>query len=213
MGWLMARMYDRFLEGAERAGLRDWRRALLERARGEVLELGAGTGGNLALYPASVTRLVLCEPDRHMREVLRSKLAARPDVEVLDASAEALPVPPRSFDTVLATLVLCSVQDPERVVSEIDRVLRPGGTFLFLEHIAAPPGTWTRRAQAVLEPLWKRVAGNCHLTREVGPLLEAGGFTLSPCTEEMLPGSNALSGRSIRGVAHPVPGGGHPGSS
>src|SRR5512147_2710424 len=131
----MSRMYDRFLEGAERAGLREWRRTLLEQARGEVLELGAGTGGNLALYPPSVTRLVLCEPDRHMREILQRKLGARPDVEVLDAPAEALPVPPRSFDTVVATLVLCSVADPMRVASEIHRVLRPGGTFLFLEHV------------------------------------------------------------------------------
>ena len=213
MGWLMSRMYDRVLEGAERAGLRDWRRALLERARGEVLELGAGTGGNLALYPPGVTRLVLCEPDRHMREMLRRKLAARPDVQVLDAPAEALPVPAQSFDTVVGTLVLCSVKDPGRVVSEIHRVLRPGGSFLFLEHIAAPSGTWTRRAQGVLEPVWRRLAGNCHLTREPGPLLEAAGFVLSPCTEEMLPGSISLSGRSIRGVAHPPPAGGRPGSS
>src|SRR5215468_9632038 len=84
VGWLMSRMYDRMLERSERAGLREWRRALLERAHGEVLELGAGTGGNLALYPKGVTRLVLCEPDSHMREMLRRKLAARPDVEVLE---------------------------------------------------------------------------------------------------------------------------------
>ena len=213
MGWLMSRMYDRFLEGAERAGLREWRRTLLEQARGEVLELGAGTGGNLALYPPSVTRLVLCEPDRHMREILQRKLGARPDVEVLDAPAEALPVPPRSFDTVVATLVLCSVADPVRVASEIRRVLRPDGTFLFLEHVAAPAGTWTRRAQSFVEPLWKRFAGNCHLTRETGPLLESAGFALSPCTEGLLPGSSALAGRSIRGVAHPPTGRVHPGSS
>ena len=203
MGWLMSRMYDRFLEGAERAGLREWRRTLLEQARGEVLELGAGTGGNLALYPPTVTRLVLCEPDRHMREVLKQKLVARPEVQVLPAPAEALPVPPQSFDTVVATLVLCSVTDPQRVASEIQRVLRPGGILLFLEHVAAPAGTWTRRAQGILEPLWKRFAGNCHLTRETGPLLESAGFALSPCTEEFLPGSVTLAGRSIRGVAHP----------
>ena len=213
MGWLLARMYDRMLEGSERAGLREWRRTLLDRARGEVLELGAGTGGNLALYPSSVTRLVLCEPDRHMRERLRSKLAARPDVEVLDAPAEALPVAAGSFDTVVATLVLCSVKDPARVVAEIRRVLRPGGTFLFLEHIGAPAGTWTRRAQGALEPVWRRLAGNCHLTRQPGPLLEEAGFRVSPCTEELLPGSGNLTGRSIRGVAHAPTVGARPGSS
>ncbi|HVP62373.1 MAG TPA: class I SAM-dependent methyltransferase [Myxococcaceae bacterium] len=208
MAWLMSRMYDRFLEGSERAGLRDWRRALLERARGEVLELGAGTGGNLALYPSTVTRLVLTEPDRHMRQVLERKLAGRPRVEVIDAPAEALPLRSASFDTVVATLVLCSVQDPRRVLSEIHRLLRPGGTFLFLEHVAAPAGTWTRHAQGALEPVWKRIAANCHLTRETGPLLEAAGFELAPCTEERLPGSSALVGRSIRGVARPLTGGG-----
>src|SRR4029450_3344612 len=84
VGWLLSRMYDRMLEGSERAGLREWRRTLLEPAGGGVLGLGAGTGGNPSLYPSSVTRLVLCEPDRHMREMLRLKLAARPDVEVLE---------------------------------------------------------------------------------------------------------------------------------
>jgi ubiquinone/menaquinone biosynthesis C-methylase UbiE len=213
VGWLMSRMYDRVLEGSERAGLREWRRTLLEPARGEVLELGAGTGGNLSLYPSSVTRLVLCEPDRHMREMLRRKLSGRPEVEVLEATAESLPVPVRSFDTVVATLVLCSVKDPAQVVAEIHRVLRPGGTFLFLEHIGAPAGTWTRRVQGALEPVWKRLAGNCHLTRHPGPLLEAAGFRMSPCTEELLPGSGTLTGRSIRGVAHAPPAGAPPGSS
>lgn len=203
MGWLMSRMYDRFLQGAEDAGLADWRRELLRNARGAVLELGAGTGGNLELYPPGLSRLVLSEPDRHMRSILQRKLGARRWVEVLDAPAESLPFPERSFDTVVATLVLCSVEEPARVLAEIHRVLRPGGTFLFLEHVGAPRGTWTRRGQAVLEPVWKRVAGNCHLTRDTGPLLEAAGFELAPCTEEPLPGSVALSGRSIRGVARP----------
>jgi len=204
MAWLMSRMYDRLLEGAERSGLRDWRRALLEGVRGEVLELGAGTGSNLALYPSSVTRLVLSEPDRHMRQVLEGKLGGRPHVEVVDAPAEALPFPAQSFDAVVSTLVLCSVRDPSAVLSEIRRVLRPRGTLLFLEHVAAPAGTWTRRVQGVLEPVWKRFACNCHLARETGPLLEAAGFQLAPCTEDLIPGSSTLSGRSIRGVAHPL---------
>ena len=201
MGWLMSRMYDRFLQGSEDAGLSDWRRELLGRARGAVLELGAGTGGNLALYPRGLSRLVLSEPDRHMRAILQRKLGARPDVEVVAAPAEALPFPEQSFDTVVATLVLCSVEEPALALAEIRRVLRPGGAFLFLEHVGAHRGTWTRRAQAMLEPVWKRMAGHCHLTRDTGPLLEAGGFELAACTEEPLPGSIALISRSIRGVA------------
>ena len=148
-----------------------------------------------------------------MREMLRRKLAARPDVEVLETRAEALPVPAKSFDTVVATLVLCSVKDPGRVIAEIRRVLRPGGRFLFLEHIGAPMGTWTRRAQGALDPLWKRVAGNCHLTRQPGPLLESSGFRVSPCIEELLPGSSTLTGLTIRGVAHAPTGEARPGSS
>ena len=203
MGWLMSRLYDRMLQGAEDAGLSDWRRELLASARGEVLEIGAGTGGNLALYPPAVSRLLLGEPDPHMREMLRRKLGGRPEVEVLDAPAEALPFPDGSFDTVVATLVFCSVEDPARVAAEIRRVLRSGGLFLFLEHVAAPAGTWTRRVQGALEPVWKRIAGNCHLTRETGPLLEAAGFQLWPCIEAPLPGSARLTARSIRGVARP----------
>jgi ubiquinone/menaquinone biosynthesis C-methylase UbiE len=197
-------MYDRFLQGAEDAGLADWRRELLRSARGVVLELGAGTGGNLTLYPSGLSRLVLSEPDRHMRSILQRKLGTRQDVDVLAAPAEDLPFPRESFDTVVATLVLCSVGDPGRALSEIHRVLRPGGSFLFLEHVGAPTGTWTRRAQAALEPVWKRLAGNCHLTRETGPLLEASGFELAACTEEPLPGSSTLTGGSIRGVARPL---------
>jgi len=203
MGWLMSRIYDRCLRPAEEAGLRDWRRELLAGARGDVLELGAGTGGNLDHYPQGVTRLVLAEPDRHMREMLRRKLGDRPGVEVLDLQAESLPFPAASFDTVVATLVLCSVQDPGRVMAEIRRVLRPGGSLLFLEHVAAPGGTWTYRMQRLLEPVWRRIAGNCHLTRETGPLLEAAGFQLFPCIEAPLPGGASLTARSIRGVARP----------
>ncbi|HSP18369.1 MAG TPA: class I SAM-dependent methyltransferase, partial [Myxococcaceae bacterium] len=139
----MSRIYDRFLRGTEDAGLAHWRRELLRSARGEVLELGAGTGGNLALYPEGLTRLVLSEPDRHMRTMLQRKLGSRRDVEVIDSAAESLPFPEGSFDTVVATLVLCSVEEPARALAEIHRVLRPGGAFLFLEHVGARRGTWS----------------------------------------------------------------------
>jgi ubiquinone/menaquinone biosynthesis C-methylase UbiE len=205
VGWFISRLYDRFLEGTERAGLRDWRRALLAEARGEVLELGAGTGGNLVHYPPAVTRLVVSEPDRHMRAMLHRKLRHRDDVQVLDVPGEALPFPASSFDTVVATLVLCSVQEPAPVLSEVRRVLRPGGAFLFLEHVSAPPRSWSRRAQGAIEPVWKHVAGNCHLTRDTGTLLRATGFEVARIADEPLPGSGPLM-RSIRGIARPVSG-------
>ena len=129
-------MYDRISRRSERAGLRDERAALLAQARGNTLEIGAGTGLNLAHYPASVTNLTLVEPDRHMRKRLRRRVAKqRPDAAVLDARAESLPVQAASFDTVVVSFVLCSVDDQAAVLDEIARVLRPGGQLLFLEHV------------------------------------------------------------------------------
>jgi len=115
-------MYDRISRGSERAGLRDERAALLAQARGDTVEIGAGTGLNLAHYPAAVTNLTLVEPDQHMRKRLRRRVAQdRPDAIVLDARAETLPVQNASFDTVVASFVLCSVDDQTAVLDEIAR--------------------------------------------------------------------------------------------
>jgi SAM-dependent methyltransferase len=127
-GPLFARGYDRFNKVAEDAGLRDKRRALLARAQGRTLEIGAGTGVNLELYPDSVTELVLTEPDSHMRRQLEKKLAALGrDAEVVDAGGERLPLPDASVDTVVVTLVLCTIPDPPTALAEVARVLKPGG--------------------------------------------------------------------------------------
>ena len=137
-GPLFARGYDRFTKSTEDAGLREKRRELLARASGRTLEIGAGTGSNLELYPEAVTELVLTEPDEHMRAQLERKLSAlgrRP--EVVGAGAERLPFPDASFDTVVATLVLCTIPAPRRALEEISRVLKPDGRLLFLEHVRA----------------------------------------------------------------------------
>jgi len=133
---LYAFMYDRISRGSEAAGLQRERVALLAQARGNTVEIGAGTGLNLDHYPPTVTHLTLVEPDRHMRKRLRQRVAQiRPDAAVLDARAESLPLPDASVDTVVVTFVLCSVVDQNAALAEITRVLRPGGQLLFLEHV------------------------------------------------------------------------------
>ena len=130
---IVAALYDRMLARAEHAGLADRRAELLADASGEVLEIGAGTGLNLARYPATPERLVLTEPDPHMARRLRDRVAADPPqfpVEVVEAPAEELPFADDSFDTVVSTLVLCTVASPPRAAAEIARVLRPGGELL-----------------------------------------------------------------------------------
>ena len=133
---LFAALYDTVSKGSEAAGLRDERRQLLAAAEGVTLEIGAGTGLNLQHYPEAVTRLVLTEPDQHMRRRLaRRAKEVYPAAEIVEASAERLPFPDASFDTAVVTLVLCSVPHQEVALREIARVLKPNGRLLFLEHV------------------------------------------------------------------------------
>src|SRR4029077_13072972 len=133
-GRLFAMLYDRSLKGTEDAGLREMRRQTLEAAQGRTIDLGAGTGANLALYPDAVTELVLAEPDPHMAKRLRQKLAQSGRAgELVEAPAERLPFEDSSFDTAVFTLVLCTVPDPEAALAEAARVLKPGGKLLFVE--------------------------------------------------------------------------------
>ena len=143
-------IYDPFLALGERRGMASRRRALLALARGRVLELGAGTGLNLAHYPAAVGELVLTEPDSAMCARLARRVArSGRDATVVAARAEALPFRDGAFDTVVSTLVLCTVEDPVAAVREVRRVLAPGGRLLFAEHV---------RASAPRLARWHRVA-------------------------------------------------------
>lgn len=201
MSWLMAAIYDRFMRRTE-AHLVPWRATLLSGLSGRVLELGAGTGVNLAFYPRALDRLVLAEPDRHMRARLAARVVReRPDAEVVDASAEALPFDDGAFDAVVSTLVLCSVRDVERALEEARRVLRPGGALLFLEHVAADERPARLRWQRRLEPIWKRLAGNCHLTRRTAEAIASAGFVLEVCERESLRQALPFTRPSVRGVA------------
>ena len=152
------------------------RRRLLTGAWGAVLEIGGGTGANLQHY-RDVDRVIVAEPDPFMRKRLGPKLGdARVPVEVSTAGAEALPFPDGSFDTVVSTLVLCTVPDQESALDEVRRILRPGGRLLFIEHVRAAGsiGRWQDR----LDPLWRRLLGGCHPNRDTVTAIEEAGFEI-----------------------------------
>jgi ubiquinone/menaquinone biosynthesis C-methylase UbiE len=186
-GPLFARGYDRFNKIAEDAGLRDKRRALLARAQGRTLEIGAGTGVNVELYPDSVSELVLTEPDGHMRRQLERELTAlgRP-AEVVDAGGERLPFPDASIDTAVATLVLCTIPDPQVALAEATRVLKPGGRLLFLEHVRSDEPK-TARWQDRLERPWGWFGRGCHPNRDTLATIEASGLEVAEVERGRIP--------------------------
>jgi ubiquinone/menaquinone biosynthesis C-methylase UbiE len=155
----------------------EFRAPLMARAAGDVLEIGAGNGGNLPYLPADV-HLTLLDINPYMLRYLQER-AARLNLSAyraLAAGAERLPFPPASFDTVISVHVLCSVADQGRALDEVRRVLRPGGTFLFLEHVAAPRHTNAYRWQRFVNPAWRVIGNGCHLTRDTGAAIRAAGF-------------------------------------
>ena len=202
MSRLLAAIYDRFMRGPEAAGLGAWRRDLLADLGGVVLEIGAGTGANLRLYPPAVRRIVLTEPDPAMRRrLLRAARRARDSrVVVSGAPVERLPAADGSIDAVVSTLVLCSVPYLATALAEVRRVLRPGGALVFLEHVAAERPdrlAWQRR----IEPLWSPLTGNCHLTRRTEQAIVAAGFVMERVTRESMRRALPWLRPSVRGVA------------
>lgn len=162
---MSAALYNPVLWTGERLGMAKLRRRLLADARGTVLEIGAGTGLNLRHYPAGLDGLVLAEPAVRMGgHIDLDRAPAGVPVRLEPAPAEYLPFEDASFDTVVATLVLCTVSDPRRAVGEIARVLRPGGRLLFLEHVRAEGG-WRRRMQRRSVRPWAAFADGCQCDR------------------------------------------------
>jgi ubiquinone/menaquinone biosynthesis C-methylase UbiE len=186
-GRLFARVYDRAMASTEAAGLTDRRRALVVRARGRVLELGAGTGLNLAHYPADIEQLVLTEPEEPMLARLRVRAVSHePAPTVVGAPAERLPCAAGSVDTVVSTLALCTVGDLGAALREVHRVLAPGGRLLFLEHVRADDERLARR-QDLLAPLWRRIGHGCHCNRATLAAIAAAGLEPQDVEHDRMP--------------------------
>ena len=208
---LFAAMYDRMSRGSENAGTRELRRDLLAEATGSVLEIGAGTGLNLAHYDGKVQSLVITEPEPAMlRRLQRKAREQSPLAKVLRAPAEDLPFEDDTFDTVVSTLVLCGVDDQERALREARRVLRPGGRLLFMEHVRSDDPAFAR-IQDRMNRLNRIVVG-CDCNRPTLATIEAVGFDVERLDRTMLPkapkfvrplivGSASSSGRTA--PAHP----------
>jgi ubiquinone/menaquinone biosynthesis C-methylase UbiE len=200
---LFAAAYDSFVMGpVEKKGLRDRRAALIARAQGATLELGAGTGLNLEFYPASqVTELTLTEPGEHMVRRLRERVDASPyDARVVQAPAEHVPFDDESFDTVIATLVLCTAPDPVAAIAETARVLRPGGRFLFLEHVRSDSPK-TSRWQDRLAPTWRFLGDGCNLNRDTESTLRSSPLEVEELEHGEMVGSPPFIRPLISGVA------------
>jgi SAM-dependent methyltransferase len=172
---LAAAGYDWLFDRVDPLGGADHRRRLVEQATGEVLEIGAGTGRNLPLY-RTATRVVALEPGPGMRaRANQTALAAQVAVEIVDGTAEHLPFPDAAFDTVVASLVLCTVPDLAQTLTEARRVLRPGGKLHFYEHVRADDPRLARW-QDRLERPWGWLAGGCHPNRDVVAAIVAARF-------------------------------------
>lgn len=141
-----------------------------------VVEIGAGAGPNAPLFPAG-TRWIAVEPNVHFHPHLRAAAARHGlDLEIRVGTAEALPVGDAEADAVVSTLVLCSVASPEAALAEVKRVLKPSAPFVFVEHVAAPRGSWLRWVQRAVRGPWRLVGDGCCLDRETGRRIEAAGF-------------------------------------
>lgn len=183
--------YPRLMSISERAGGAAMRARVIGQARGRTLEIGAGSGFNLPHYPPAVTELVITEPSPHMIELLRRRLAADPPpvtrCELVQTGAEVLPFADASFDTVTGGYVHCSIPRPELAVSEIARVLKPGGRYLFLEHVRAESLLGT--VQDLIEPLHVYIAAGCHPNRRTEQLMRDSPLVLEWIEHTTLPAS------------------------
>jgi len=197
---LFAAVYDPLSKRTEEKFGAELKRKLLANARGRVLEIGVGTGLSFAHYPP-VDDLVGVDPSEPMLRRARKRAAElRRDVTLVEAPAEALPFEDASFDTVVTLAVLCSVDDPERALAEIRRVLKPGGRFIFLEHVRSEEPAlahWQDR----LERPWGWVAGGCHPNRRTLEAIEGAGFDVVELERRDLPDIPRLVKPNVLGVA------------
>jgi ubiquinone/menaquinone biosynthesis C-methylase UbiE len=200
-GRIFAGIYDHMMARTENAGLGAHRRALLAAATGDVLEIGAGTGTNLLYYGQNLRTLTFTEPEEPMARRLQKRiLEQRPDATFLRAPAEDLPFNDNSFDTVVATLVLCTADDQPRALRELRRVLRPGGRLLFIEHVRSDDEKLARLQDRMM-PINIRVAHGCHCNRPTLEGIRSAGFDVTQLEQDTLKHAPPFVRPLIIGVA------------
>ena len=203
MGIYSRHILPRLLDFAmRRESLGPQRRDLLSEVAGEVLEIGFGSGLNLPFYPPAVRRLTAVEPSEGMSSKARARVA-QSGIEVttlaLDA-ASRLPLADGSFDAAVSTWTLCSIADVGAALREVHRVLRPGGQFFFIEHGLSPDAP-VARWQHRLTPINRRLAGGCHLDRDIAAIVRASSLSVERCDTFYLPGAPKVGGFMYRGTA------------
>lgn len=205
MGFYSERILPRLMNAAmSEKSLEELRRKVLAGAKGEVLEIGFGSGLNLPLYPDALTHLTVVDINPGMAKLARKMMANSPiRVEYLIINGEQLPFKDQSFDTVVSTWTLCSIERVDQALSEIRRVLKPEGKFIFIEHGLSPDAR-TQRWQNRLNPIQKKLAGNCHLNRPISALIEAQGFKIAQLNEFYLEKSPKILGYFYQGIASPI---------
>jgi ubiquinone/menaquinone biosynthesis C-methylase UbiE len=174
---VFAAIYDRMMRRGEERTMVRRRSELIASARGRTLEIGAGTGANIPYYPDDVEELILAEPFEPMRRRLERKLSeSGRAARTIDASAEAIPLDDDSVDTVVSTLVLCTVDFQNKALAEVGRILRPGGQLLFIEHVRSQSPRVARWQDRLKTP-WRRFAAGCRCNRDTISSIEAAGFS------------------------------------
>jgi ubiquinone/menaquinone biosynthesis C-methylase UbiE len=172
--------------------LQPYRERVIGAAEGRVLEIGIGSGRNLPFYRSPVTELLALEPSPQLTAMARNAPHPGAPVNFIEASAEAIPLDDRSIDTVVTTWTLCSIPDAAMALTEMRRVLQPGGKLLFVEHGMAPDRN-VRRWQDWLTPAWKRISGGCHLNRPISAMIEGAGFRIDRVETGYMPGPKAMT--------------------
>jgi ubiquinone/menaquinone biosynthesis C-methylase UbiE len=189
--YVLPRLIDLAMKNPDCARLRA---ESLQQAHGDVLEVGIGSGLNLPFYQSQVRKIYGVDPSLELQRIARNRAVAQKlQIEFLLQSAEqSLPLTDASIDTVVVTWTLCSIPDPSKALREIKRVLKPDGQLIFLEHGRSPDAhvaAWQDR----LTPIWKRLAGGCHLNRKVGEMIESAGLQTTELRTSYLPGPRPLT--------------------
>lgn len=179
MNFYQKHILPRFLNQAmKKMSTDEVRSSIAEQASGIVLEIGFGTGMNIPFYK-NISKLYALDPSRELYEYAKERIGAAPfPVEFIQASAEKIPLDGHSIDAVVSTWTFCSIPHPEAALTEIKRVLKPGGKFVFIEH-GKSPRKFIFKLQNILTPFSKRIAGGCHLNRDIEKMLTDTGFEIS----------------------------------